>query len=156
MPRACPVEPHAVSYCSGEREVPRDKPVASRNRAALCSGEREAPRDKPVASRAVWLRLIFKDHQRRGSCGKSPVSRQRRLNSSVADATRRISPAYRGLKPIGIYTNYVQPNPTGGSRWIIQSQSTGDWKDSRNPTTGRWWMVQSQPSFSVVERIGRG
>src|SRR5262250_821458 len=63
MPRACPVEPHVVSYCSGEREAPRDKPVASRNRAALCSDEREAPRDKPVASRAVWLRLIFKDHK---------------------------------------------------------------------------------------------
>src|SRR5215510_6196285 len=63
MPRACPVEPHAVSYCSGEREAPRDKPVAARNLAALCSGEREAPRDKPVASRAVWLRLIFKDHK---------------------------------------------------------------------------------------------
>src|SRR5215475_12114773 len=65
MPRACPVEPHAVSYCSGEREAPRDKPVASRDRAALCSGEREAPRDKPVASRAVWLPLIFKDHKSR-------------------------------------------------------------------------------------------
>jgi hypothetical protein len=59
MPRACPVEPHAVSYCSGEREAPRDKPVASRNQAALCSGKRDAPRDKPVASRAVWLHLIF-------------------------------------------------------------------------------------------------
>src|SRR5262245_3469216 len=65
MPRACPVEPHAVSYCSGEREAPRDKPVASRNRAALCSGEREAPRDKPVASRAVWMHLFLKDHKRR-------------------------------------------------------------------------------------------
>ena len=52
-----------AALCSGERETPRDKPVASRNRAALCSGEREAPRDMPVASRAVWLRLIFKDHK---------------------------------------------------------------------------------------------
>src|SRR5262245_50605755 len=41
----------------------------------------------------------FKDHQRRGSCGKRPASRQRRLKSTVADATRRISHAYRGFKP---------------------------------------------------------
>src|SRR5262252_4488950 len=72
MPRACPVEPHAVSYCSGDREAPRDKPVASRNRAALCSGEREAPRDKPVASRAVWLHLFLKDHK------SAPLLRRRR------------------------------------------------------------------------------
>src|SRR5262245_13563784 len=67
MPRPCAVEFHVVSYCSDEREAPRDKRVAARNRAALCSGDREAPRDKPVASREVWLRLILKDHKRRAS-----------------------------------------------------------------------------------------
>src|SRR5262245_9272094 len=34
------------------------------------------------------------------------------------------SSLYRGFQPIGIYTNYVQQNPTGGSRWIVQSQPT--------------------------------
>src|SRR5262245_32022916 len=34
MPRACPVEFHVCGYCSDERETPRDKPVASENRAA--------------------------------------------------------------------------------------------------------------------------
>jgi hypothetical protein len=37
--------------------------------------------------------------QRRVSCGKRLASRQRRLISGVADATRRLSHIYRGLKP---------------------------------------------------------
>jgi len=37
--------------------------------------------------------------QRRGRCGESLASRQRRLKSTVADATRKISHTYRGLKP---------------------------------------------------------
>ena len=67
MPRACPVEPHDLCYlagnvnpprlkavassfagwmdwCSGQRDTPRDKPVAS-----LIGGQRDTPRDKPVA-----------------------------------------------------------------------------------------------------------
>jgi hypothetical protein len=36
---------------SGERETPRDKPVASENLGGVSdSGKRETPRDKPVAS----------------------------------------------------------------------------------------------------------
>src|SRR5215475_5795037 len=37
--------------------------------------------------------------QRRVRCGKRLASRQRRLISGVADATRRLSHTYRGLKP---------------------------------------------------------
>ncbi|MGM0489606.1 MAG: hypothetical protein ACQESR_22955, partial [Planctomycetota bacterium] len=60
MPRACPVVRYVSRYdgqkwcvwpvCSGEREPPRDKPVASMRAKPVCSGEREPPRDKPVAS----------------------------------------------------------------------------------------------------------
>jgi len=45
------------------------------------------------------LHLFLKDHQRRGSCRKSPASRQRRLKSTVARATRTILHAHCGLKP---------------------------------------------------------
>jgi hypothetical protein len=40
-------------WCSGERDTPRDKPVASakiEERSSWYSGERDTPRDKPVAS----------------------------------------------------------------------------------------------------------
>jgi hypothetical protein len=53
MPRACSVEAHARGSRSGDREAPRDKPVASRREAAVGSGQREPPRHKAVAS--GWL-----------------------------------------------------------------------------------------------------
>jgi hypothetical protein len=34
---------------------------------------------------------------------------------------------------IGIYTNCAQPNPTGGSRWIVQAQPTEAGKIHRIP-----------------------
>src|SRR6185436_2976123 len=37
--------------------------------------------------------------QRREQGGQIPASRQRRLNSGVADATREFDSAFRGLKP---------------------------------------------------------
>src|SRR5262245_41499714 len=71
----------------------------------------------------------------------------------------------------GIYTNYVQPNPTGGSRWIVQFMfnrippagiggsfnlcSTESHRRESvdrsiyvqpNPTGGSRWIVQSQPT----------
>src|SRR5262245_3980281 len=61
----------------------------------------------------------------------------------------------RGFGPTRIYTNYVQPNPAGGSRWIVQSQPTRTGKIPRNPTTGRWWIVQVQPARSTTENRGR-
>src|SRR5262245_23415755 len=65
------------------------------------------------------------------------------------------SSLYRGFQPIGIYTNYVQQNPTGGSRWIVQSQPTRTGRIPQNPTTGRWWIVQVQPARSTTENRGR-
>jgi hypothetical protein len=53
MPRACPVEAHARGSSSGDREAPRDEPVASGREAAVGSGQREPPRHKAVAS--GWL-----------------------------------------------------------------------------------------------------
>jgi hypothetical protein len=47
------VEAHARGSRSGDREAPRDKPVASRREAAVGSGQREPPRHKAVAS--GWL-----------------------------------------------------------------------------------------------------
>src|SRR5262245_55387154 len=55
---------------------------------------------------------------------------------------------------IGIYTNNGQPNPAGGSRGIVPSRPTEDWKDCLNPTTGRWWMVQVLPARSITENEG--
>src|SRR6266540_2082437 len=43
--------------------------------------------------------VIFKDHQPTGRLAKVPASRERRLNSIVADATRKKITRRRGLKP---------------------------------------------------------
>src|SRR6266508_6740403 len=45
--------------------------------------------ENPPLRQVTWLRLIFKDHQPTGRLAKVPASRERRLNSLVADATRR-------------------------------------------------------------------
>ncbi len=59
MPRACPVESHVASYSSGERETPRDKPVASSALRSACSSQRNDPRDKPVAlMRAAFFGVV--------------------------------------------------------------------------------------------------
>src|SRR5262245_43185887 len=66
---------------------------------------------------------------------------------------------------------YVQPNPTGGNRWIVQfmfnrippAGAGGSFNPSlqglgrfpQNPTTGRWWIVQVQPARSTTENRGR-
>jgi len=52
MPRACPVEPHDLCYLAGNVNPPRLKAVASSFAGWMdwCSGQRDTPRDKPVAS----------------------------------------------------------------------------------------------------------
>ena len=52
MPRACPVELHARCYLAGNVNPPRLKAVASSFAGWMdwCSGQRDTPRDKPVAS----------------------------------------------------------------------------------------------------------
>jgi len=68
--------------CSGNREAPRDKPVASKRDFKLaCSGNRETPRGKPVASSNVcrkWRRSV-----RRGIS-----SARRRLPDTSNDCSR--------------------------------------------------------------------
>src|SRR5215510_14790190 len=77
------------------------------------------------------------------------------LHKLCSTESRRREPVDRSIPAYNIYTNYVQPNPTGGSRWIVQSQPTRTGKIPQNPTTGRWWIVQVQPARSTTENRGR-
>src|SRR5262245_2019600 len=56
----------------------------------------------------------------------------------------------RGFQPIGIYTNYVQPNPTGGSRWIVQSQTTRTGKLPRIPPPAGGGWFNPNPCFPLL------
>jgi len=47
----------------------------------------------------VWLHLFFKDHQPTGRLAHFLASRERRLNSIVADATGKNINHYRGFQP---------------------------------------------------------
>src|SRR5262245_24088887 len=65
----------------------------------------------------------------------SKLSRHSRSDSGVI-----------GLKESVLSGSYVHQNPTGGSRWIVQSQATEDTKDS--PQSHRRQPVdRSVPSF---------
>src|SRR5215510_14321413 len=84
--------------------------------------------------------------QRRLRCGKSLASRQRRLISGVADATRRISQTYRGLKPIGIYT--ISGFPESHHRQVVD-RSIPTYKTLKNPLESHHRQVvdRSIPTF---------
>src|SRR5258705_12434666 len=66
MPPPCAVESHVPCYLlsgsafSSQREPPRGKPVASKERSAdfFSSNERETPPDKPVASLRVFSQSL--------------------------------------------------------------------------------------------------
>jgi hypothetical protein len=58
MPRACLVEFHVDGYCSGNRETPRRKVVASQEQPPFGSSNRETPRRKVVASVPILLGSI--------------------------------------------------------------------------------------------------
>src|SRR5215510_14790191 len=46
------------------------------------------------------------------------------LHKLCSTESHRREPVDRSIPAYNIYTNYVQPNPAGGSRWIVQSQPT--------------------------------
>ena len=60
-------------------------------------------RGKPAPT---LLHLIFKDHQPTGWLAIIPASRRRRLNSIVADATRKTNYGRHGFNPCH-YPNFV-------------------------------------------------
>src|SRR5262245_8139007 len=99
-------------------------------------------RGKPAPT---LLHFIFKDHQPTGRSENIPPSRQRRLNSIVADATGQ-NHAHRGLKPIGIYT--ISGFPESHHRQVVD-RSIPTYKTLKNPLESHHRQVvdRSIPTF---------
>src|SRR5262245_2123760 len=103
-------------------------------------------RGKPAPT---LLHFIFKDHQPTGRSENIPPSRQRRLNSIVADATGQ-NHAHRGLKPIGIYT--ISGFPESHHRQVVD-RSIPTYKTLKNPLQPHHRQVvdRSIPTYETLK-----